>query len=232
MVGITCGSLLAAGQQPRYGTNQVYAAAVKAGGGTAVMIPPGGHSPVDLLARVDALLLPGGADVHPRFYGMTAGEHLGRTDEARDEMELSLVTAARRRGIPVLGICRGLQTINVACGGTLYQDIKAGCAGALDHNPFGGDGRNRLAHGVEIVPGSWFATAAGATHLEVNSLHHQAAEKVGRGLRVSATSPDGIIEGLETEDHRVVAIQCHAEELLTLPWARRLFRRFVNSARA
>jgi len=231
VVGITCGSLLATGQPPRFGTNQVYAAAVHAGGGVAVMIPPGVGPATELVARVDAVLLPGGADVHPRFYGTAAGDHLKRTDEARDELEISMVAAARRRGIPVLGICRGLQTINVACGGTLYQDIDSEQAGVLEHNPLGGSIRDKLVHPVEIVGDAWFAKATGATQLAVNSLHHQAVREVGRGLRVTATSPDGIVEGLETADQRVVAVQCHPEELLGLPWARRLFRSFIDAAR-
>jgi putative glutamine amidotransferase len=233
VIGITCGNVSPAGETPRYGTNEVYVRAVQLAGGAALVIPPGPRgSAAAILERLDGLLVPGGADVHPRFYGHLPGAHLERTDEARDETETALVRAAARRQLPVFAICRGLHLVNTAHGGTLYQDLSTEMPGVLPHRTPRGAGRGAIAHEVAIVPGSWFADSARARTLRVNSLHHQAVQRVGRGLLVTALSPDGVIEGLESPDRRVVGVQCHPEELPDVAWARRLFRSFIARARA
>lgn len=231
MIGITCGTTTLEGQTPRYGTNQAYVRAISSAGGIPVLLVPGtGAGAAQLMSRLDGLLVPGGADIDPACYGSTRIEEVSYTDPARDTLELECISTARRRELPVFGVCRGLQMINVAFGGTLYQDLPSELPGALRHRTPPELGRARLEHDVQVRGGSWFAEAAGTTDLLVNSLHHQAVRDVGVGLLVTATSEDGVVEGLETQDRRIVSVQCHSEELLHLPWARGLFASFVATA--
>jgi putative glutamine amidotransferase len=182
---------------------------------------PSGTGSVDGL---DGLLLPGGWDVDPSLYGESPGEKVGPIDRELDDTELRLFRQARERELPVLGICRGQQVINVAMGGTLIQHLEDHDARAI--------GRRHLAHAVEVEPGSEFGRATGGQRISVNSLHHQAVKAVAPGLRQTARGEDGTVEGLESDDGLIVAVQCHPEELAAdLPWARSLFERFVARAR-
>jgi putative glutamine amidotransferase len=208
---------------PRKGTEYYvpYRRAVEAAGAEPVELPPGTPSLPDL----DGLLLPGGWDVDPAFYGEKPDEKVGPIDHELDETELRLFKQARDRKLPVLGICRGQQVINVAMGGTLLQHIE-------DHE-VRAHGRSHLAHTIEVDPASELGRAAGEHKVRVNSMHHQAVGKLAPGLQQTAKGEDGTVEGVETDDGLVVAVQCHPEELTTdLPWARRLFERFVARARA
>lgn len=197
-----------------------YRRAIEAAGAEPVDLAPGTPS----LPEVDGLLLPGGWDVDPSFYGEQADEKLGPTDTELDETELRLFRQARERDLPVLGICRGQQVINVAMGGSLVQHLDDHDARAI--------GRRHLAHTIEVDPSSELGQSAQEHKIEVNSLHHQAIKKVAKGLHESAWGEDGTVEGVESNDGLIVAVQCHPEELTTdLPWARRLFDRFVARAR-
>jgi len=232
LIGITCGTTSTAGQTPRFGTNQVYVAAVvEAGGIPVLLVPPAAARAAETLDRLDGLLVPGGADVDPSRYGARRSDMVLTTDPARDDLESACISEARRRGLPVFGICRGMQMINVVFGGTLYQDLATEFPGALCHATPREVGRSHLEHDIRVREGSWFAEATGATALRVNSLHHQAVKDVGAELVVTATSQDGVIEGLETADRQTVAIQCHSEELMDLAWARATFISFVGAAR-
>ena len=133
------------------------------------------------------------------------------------------------RRLPVFGVCRGQQVVNVALGGTLYQDLADDGATAFPHATPAERGRDHLAHSIEVTPGSHLRDALGADRREVNSFHHQAVRRVAPGLLVTAVSPDdGIVEGLESPDGLVLCVQCHPEELTTAhAWARGLFRAFV-----
>jgi putative glutamine amidotransferase len=198
-----------------------YGRAVEAAGAEAVYLPPG----TGALAEVDGLLLPGGWDVDPARYGEKADAKLGDIDPELDETEIRLFNEARRREIPVLGLCRGQQVINVAMGGSLIQHLEGHEVRAY--------GRRHLAHTVEVDPASELGRAAEGQPIRVNSLHHQAVRSVAPGLRQTAIGDDGTIEGLETADGLIVAVQCHPEELTgDLPWASKLFERFVARARA
>jgi putative glutamine amidotransferase len=170
-------------------------------------------------------LLPGGWDVDPALYGEEPDPKTGPVDKELDDTELRLFAQARDRGLPVMGICRGQQVINVAMGGSLQQH--------LDGHEVRSFGRSHLAHTVEVDPGSELGRAAGGDHqIRVNSLHHQAIGKLAPGLVPTARDEDGNVEGIETSDGLIVAVQCHPEELTTdLPWARNLFERFVERAR-
>lgn len=208
---------------PRKGTEYYvpYRRAVEAAGAEPVELPPGTAS----LPELDGLLLPGGWDVDPAFYGEKPEDKVGPVDHELDETELRLFGQARERKLPVLGICRGQQVINVAMGGSLLQHIE-------DHE-VRAHGRSHLAHTIEVDPASELGRAAGEHKVRVNSLHHQAIGRLADGLQQTARGEDGTVEGIETDDGLVVAVQCHPEELTTdLPWARRLFERFVARARA
>jgi len=198
-----------------------YGRAVEAAGAEAVYLPPGTGSMSDL----DGLLLPGGWDVDPARYGEKADAKVGDIDPELDETEIRLFNEARQREIPVLGLCRGQQVINVAMGGSLIQHLEGHEVRAY--------GRRHLAHTVVVDPASELGRAAEGQPIRVNSLHHQAVRSVASGLRQTATGDDGTIEGLESDDGLIVAVQCHPEELTgDLPWASRLFERFVARTRA
>jgi len=185
----------------------------------------------EILDNCDGLLLSGGTDVDPVIFGEVPHTALGRVDGPRDPFEITLAREAVRRDLPILGICRGLQVLNVALGGTLTQDIPSDVPGAVRHEA--GENRTEIAHEVEIVPGSKLASLLSARSAGVNSFHHQAAKRIGEGLTVSATCPaDGIVEGLEMNDRAfVVAVQWHPENFWrTSPGFDGLFRGFVEAA--
>ena len=198
-----------------------YLRAVEAAGAEPVALQPGTAS----LGEVDGLLLPGGWDVDPSLYGEAPDKTVGPLDAELDDTELKLFRQARASNIPVLGICRGQQVINVAMGGSLFQHL-------ADHD-VRVHGRKYLAHTIEIDPDSEFGRAAGEKSIQVNSLHHQAVRSMAPGLHPTAQGQDGTVEGLESDDGLIVAVQCHPEELTgDLPWARTLFERFVARARS
>jgi putative glutamine amidotransferase len=197
-----------------------YGRAVEAAGAEAVYLPPGTPSLDDL----DGLLLPGGWDVDPALYGEKPDAMVGDIDRELDETELTLFKDARQKQIPVLGICRGQQVINVAMGGTLLQHLEGHEVRAY--------GRRHLAHSASVDPASELGRAVEGREIQVNSLHHQAVRTLAPGLKQTATGEDGTVEGLETDDGLIVAVQCHPEELTAdLPWASKLFERFVARAR-
>ncbi|TMD25783.1 MAG: gamma-glutamyl-gamma-aminobutyrate hydrolase family protein [Chloroflexi bacterium] len=198
-----------------------YRKAVQAAGAVPVDLPVGTRE----LPDVDGLLLPGGWDVDPALYGEDPDPNLGPVDRELDDTELRLFSQAHDKGLPVMGICRGQQVINVAMGGSLRQHLEG-----HEVRQFG---RNHLAHTIDVDPRSELGRAAGDHRIRVNSLHHQAIDKLGAGLVQTASGDDGTVEAVETTDGLIVAVQCHPEELTTdLPWARRLFERFVERARS
>jgi putative glutamine amidotransferase len=186
-------------------------------GMTPVLLTPGTGSGV--LARLDGLMLPGGPDIEPWRYGQEAGEHLGPVTPELDALELDLVHAARAQNLPVLGICRGQQLVNVALGGTLHQDVV---------HPQWGDDTARPVHEVRIEPGSHLHRILGVNAAQVNSGHHQAADAVAEPLRVSARSADGCVEALEAEELLVMAVQWHPEEMPDEPTSRQLMAGFAQ----
>ncbi len=187
-----------------------------------------------LVQRLDGVLLSGGEDIAPKLYGQAPEAWLGGVDEERDQGELGLTRLAVSRGIPVFGICRGSQTLNVALGGTLYQDIAAHIPNALDHAYVPGRPIEQNVHSVTVEPGSRLAAILKHTQLNVNSAHHQSVQKPGTGLRVVAQAPDGVIEGLEMPDYSFcLAVQWHPEAMvpeIDVMWA--LFEAFIQAASA
>ena len=182
-----------------------YALRIAQAGGTPVQLSSSGD-PDELLDRLDGLLLSGGNDIEPHLYGQEPDQRLGPVDSERDSFEFALVQQAVRRGIPVLGICRGMQLINVYFGGTLIQDL--GSAVPTHDGP-----HTDLAyrfHAVTTVPGTRARDVYGET-VEVASAHHQAVDVVGDGLVVSGHAADGTIEIVESQTAPVMGIQWHGE---------------------
>ncbi|HEU5394473.1 MAG TPA: gamma-glutamyl-gamma-aminobutyrate hydrolase family protein, partial [Candidatus Methylomirabilis sp.] len=180
---------------------------------------------------LDGLLLTGGEDVHPSFYGETVQEKCGRIDESRDRFEIALTRAALARGLPILAICRGMQVVNVASGGTLYQDLAYRAETASHHTGVKED-RARRIHPVKILPGTRLREILGLEEASVTSTHHQMIRKVAPGFRPAAVAPDGILEGMErAEEPFAVAVQWHPERLAPSdPAQLNLFRALVEEA--
>jgi putative glutamine amidotransferase len=203
----------------------VYPEAIERAGGIPVIVPLLRPDAIDtLLERVDGVCLPGGPDLQPSTYGEQPHPQLGPIEPRVDAVELQLVRAADRRKLPVLGICRGMQVLNVARGGTLHQhlpdvvgDPQSPPSGAADHHPIQ---HRQVEHGsvtthrVDIAPRSRVRRALGGPRLEVNSFHHQAVCTLGQDLVATAWAPDGTIEAVEGPGGRLVlGVQWHAEGL-------------------
>ncbi len=201
----------------RYGVGSLYTRAVELAGGAPVAIPLqlGEETLRDIFLHLDGLLLAGGVDVHPSEFGEEVAPYCGDIDRARDLVELQMLRWAIDQKLPVLGICRGSQMLNVAAGGTLYQDIGAQVDHALRHEHIKGEPYNRRTHHIEVAAQSRLARALGATRIDVNSLHHQSIKQVAPGFRVVARAPDGIVEGIESlNGHFALGVQFHPEWLI------------------
>ncbi|HUX04204.1 MAG TPA: gamma-glutamyl-gamma-aminobutyrate hydrolase family protein [Acidimicrobiales bacterium] len=168
--------------------------------------------PDEIVTRLDGLVLSGGADLDPALYGAEPHDRLGATEPERDEWEMDLLRVAHERGVPVLAICRGLQLLNVAYGGTLHQHVEID--EGVGHPRWEVDGRTPT-HEVRVEDGTIAASLFGAV-VGVNSLHHQTIDRVGEGLIVSARAADGVVEALEAPGGRVLGVQWHPE-LLAAP---------------
>jgi putative glutamine amidotransferase len=240
VIGIATQTLEA--QPPRLPVSWVmgqrYVKVLTAAGGVPWLIPLLPDEPDVLRAiydRLDGVLLAGGVDIDPGQYGEERHASCDRSDPARDWAEMRLIRWALDDGKPVLGICRGVQALNVACGGALYQDVAAQYAPAIKHDyfPSGEYARDYLAHPVEVRPDSRLGRLLGAGRVQVNSMHHQGLKALGRGLTAVAFAPDGLVEGVERPgDAFVVGVQWHPEELAEAHAPmRRLFADFVAAAK-
>jgi len=211
-----------------------YALALSAAGAVPLLAPNVDAALAAVYAeRADGLLLAGGVDMDPYLYGARPHPDLGTVDRRRDAFELALYRAFRSRGKPVLGICRGIQVVNVAHGGNLHQHLPA-VAGLDQHlqKDFTGAPLQRVA----LAPGSRLAKAFGATEVSVNSFHHQGVDRIGEGLVATARSEDGLVEALEIDDPDgdafVVAVQWHPEMCWdTYPEHHTPFRMLVEACR-
>ena len=186
-----------------------YAEAVAKGGNMPVVISRfGSDEQIDaILARIDLLLLPGGGDIAPARYGEKAGPTLGDVSLLRDSFEWRVLALAKKRRLPIVGICRGCQVLNVFHGGTLWQDLPSQFpAKDVQH-------RN-VHHAISIVPDSLLAKMVGVTSATVNSTHHQAAKKIAPGFRVVAKSPEGVVEAIEAVDYPAIGVQFHPERMV------------------
>jgi putative glutamine amidotransferase len=208
-----------------------YVRSVETAGALPLVFAPGRPEDAsDLLDHVDGLLLTGGADVDPGLYGARPHPVLGPVFRERDDFEVALCREALRRDLPLLAICRGHQVLNVATGGTLYQDIPSEIPGAGAHDP--DVERWQTAHDVEILPGTRLREILRAERVAVNSFHHQSIRELGRELVLSARSPDGVVEGVEMPRKRfVLGVQWHPESFWDHePGFRPLFQALVRAA--
>lgn len=189
-----------------------YVRSVEQAGAVPLVVPP--SSPGDtpfFLDRMDGLLLSGGVDLDPALFGEAPHPKLRRVDRRRDDLEIALVREAIRRDLPILAICRGIQVLNVATGGTLIQDLPSALAGGERHDcP---EPRDRRVHEIETKPGTHLRSILGEETVSVNSFHHQAVGRLGDGLVACARCPvDEVVEGLELPGRRfVVGVQWHPE---------------------
>jgi putative glutamine amidotransferase len=217
-----------------YIMNQTYVRALENLGALPVLIPLQMSEATlqGIFERLDGLLLPGGEDMDPSTYHAERHPQLGATDKERDRTELLLTEWALEAGMPLLGVCRGAQVLNVACGGTLYQDLHSERPDFAKHDYFPPNfERFRISHAVQIEADSRLAHALGTTH-EVNSMHHQGIDQLGKGLRAVAVTDDGLVEAVEIQELPfVVGVQWHPEELArTDQHSSALFYDFVCAA--
>ena len=222
---------------PSWVMSQRYILTLTAAGAVPWLIPLVDEATLrGIYDRLDAVFLPGGADIDPATYGADAHPLCDKTDRERDRVEVALARWALEEEKPVLGVCRGMQLINVAAGGTLYRDLADELPGALKHDyfPFQGQGfaRDFLAHEVRVAEGTRLAELMGAGPLRVNSMHHQGVRTLGHGLHPTAVAPDGLVEAIEGDrDGYLVAVQWHPEALTDNdPRTRALFADFVDAA--
>lgn len=218
-----------------YGIMPSYTEAVKAAGGIPLLVPLGldEEELMTIFNKVDGILLPGGGDIDPGLYHGRHHHSLWGIDPERDRTEFFLSRKAVQNGKPLLAICRGIQVLNVALGGTLWEDIASFVPGALDHNiSSNGAPRNYLAHTVAIQPGSLLNRVMGSTECRVNSVHHQAVRELAPSLVATGHAPDSVIEGAEVPSHPfALAVQWHPESLIADdPTMLKPFRGLVEAA--
>jgi putative glutamine amidotransferase len=238
LIGISCMNSRAASGGASMAVRPSYLRAIEAAGGVPLLI----YLTDDLGAvrtiydLCQGVLLPGGDDLDPGNFGEEPHTQLGDVDRQRDAVELTLARWCRDEGKPLFGICRGMQVINVAFGGSLYQDIPSQLPDTQNHRASTDRKQwDYIAHSVRLDPESWLAARLGPTPVAANTLHHQALKDVAPNLRVAGTAEDGVIEAVEgTGKHFVVAVQCHPEHLwaATEPRWKAVFDGFVAECRA
>lgn len=217
------------GERERAFAYLTYVEAVSLAGGIPVLVPPQPENASELMAAIDGVLLTGGDDCDPAAYGEERHPNVDPMDPRRQSGDLALAEAAREHGVPTLGICLGVQMMNVAAGGSLIQDIDTQHDTEIRH---ASEPEDRARHDVIIEKGTRLATVLPASELNVNSSHHQAIRRVGGGLRVTALAPDGIVEGLEDPHHPFyLGVQWHPEDMTGEGSASALFAAFIEAAK-
>lgn len=239
VIGIVCCARVEGDHVVHTVSEKYVAAAVDGASGLPLLVPATSDriAAEEAVARLDGLLVPGApSDLEPHHYGGPPLAPERKLDPRRDSMSLALLRAAVRADLPVLAICRGIQELNVALGGSLHQRVHE-LPGRLDHRAPKGDVDERYAHRahpVDLAPGGYFAELAGTLSFVVNSLHHQGIDRLAAGLVVEATAPDGQIEAVRLADARfVVGVQWHPEHRhAEEPFSRVLFAAFGEACRA
>lgn len=217
------------GERERAFTYLTYVEAVRRAGAIPVLIPPQPENAEQLMRELDGFLLAGGDDCDPAVYGEERHPTVDPMDVRRQTNDLALAEAARKHEVPMLGICLGLQVMNIAAGGTLIQDIDSQHDTEIRHASIPED---RARHDVIIEKGTQLAGVLPALEFNVNSSHHQAIRKVGQGLRVTALAPDGIVEGVEDPKHPFyLGVQWHPEDMTGEKSGSALFTAFIEAAR-
>lgn len=222
------------GKEPTYFLRARYMRAIEEAGGIPMVLPllPDRAAWRQVVAHVHGLLVTGsGSDLAPEFYGERQRHKFARMSRERATMELGIAKVAYRADVPMLGICGGMQSLNVALGGTLYQDIATQLKSPIDHLP--SYSATKTSHSVQIAPGSLLRRIAGKARMEVNSSHHQSVKKVAPNLVLTAVAPDGVIEAIEAPDRAfILGVQWHPEFLYNQdPIQHRLFTALIRAAR-
>ena len=237
LIGITTYRTNNSAGNPILALGENYVQAISQAGGIPVLVPLGLPEAqlTSLTARLDGFLFSGGGDLDPARFGMESRPEVKGVDPDRDRVEIQMVQTAVSEGLPFLGICRGLQVINVALGGTLYMHIADEHPQAIKHDYSSDWPRDHLPHSVRVDPDSRLAAILGTTTPGVNSLHHQGIRDLAAGLQATGWAPDDLIEAIELPDHRFgLAVQWHPEWLTNQAAAKRpvraLFRTFVEAA--
>jgi putative glutamine amidotransferase len=233
MIGVTTYRDLTNQGYPRFSASEAYTTSLARAGAIPILIPLG-LPQADILAlldRLDGLLFSGGGDIDPRAYGHPPHPLVKETDLDRDQLEFELLKATIQKGTPFLGICRGLQVVNVALGGTLYEDIREQEPHPIEHAYYPDYRREFLAHPVRVEPESHLAGILAGAEFQVNSLHHQGICQLAPGLSPTAHAPDGLVEAFELPDYPYgLAVQWHPENLQDQPSMRALFRSLVEAS--
>ncbi|MGL1893674.1 MAG: gamma-glutamyl-gamma-aminobutyrate hydrolase family protein [Spirochaetaceae bacterium] len=220
-------------QKKRVNVSYHYIESIEMVGGIPIVIPECRHTEMAYvyLDRIDALIISGGVDVSPYLYGENPIKEVDYFSVERDHFEIALVKGALEKGIPVFGICRGIQIINVALGGTLYQDIFVQTEAALGHNPISMP-VDRLYHNVIVEDGSALRTLFKNKSFLVNSFHHQAIKEFGTDVIATAYSEDRIVEAIEIKNNKFVyGVQWHPEDLtMVYPEFKALFQHLIDLA--
>jgi len=211
-----------------------YEESIRRAGGDVHVVATDQHPPMDVVATSDGILLAGGGDVLPSIYGHAAHPAFDAAEAGRDEYEIELIRLAGEADVPLLAICRGIQVLNVARGGTLIQHIPDELSGGIDHNVR--EPRAAIAHEVWVTPGSLLDRLMRDTEddggFPVNSRHHQAVKTLGSSLVTTATAPDGVIEAIEDPSKRfLLGVQWHPENFYRTGEFRALFEGFIEAAR-
>lgn len=219
------------GENNRYGLPAEYVDAVRRAGGIPVLMPPGEQPPEAWLGLLDGLVLSGGGDIDPARYGGSRHETIYNVDHERDAFEFALVGQALARRMPLLGICRGLQVINVHLGGTLHEHLPDVYGETVAHRA---PPREPTPHALRIVAGTRLAGLLGREEVEAASWHHQGAKTLGQGLVPAAHAPDGAIEAIELPGHPwLIAVQWHPELTAACdPLQQGLFGALIEAAAA
>jgi putative glutamine amidotransferase len=222
------------GDRARVRVNRAYTDAIVAAGMIPLIVPPVPEAmAAGILDAVTGLVLTGGEDIDPVHFGAPRHAATGPANDDRDRCELALAREAARRRMPTLAICRGVQVLNVALGGTLIQHIPDELGTGIDHDAE--SSRSERVHPVSIASGSRLSGIVRSTPIETNSFHHQSVGRLGEGLCTAASSPDGVIEAVECADRAwwAVGVQWHPEELTGTQedWDRRLFAAFGEAVR-
>jgi putative glutamine amidotransferase len=229
LIGIGSDVNVTPGKRDRAFAYTSYVESLRRAGAVPVVIPPQPENARELVESLDGILLAGGDDCDPAVYGEEKHPTVEPMDVRRQESDLALAKVARERGIPTLGICLGVQVMNVAAGGTLIQDIDSQLQTEIEHVS---EPEDRARHDVLIENDTRLASILGRNEINVNSSHHQAINKIGEGLNVTAHAPDGIVEGLEDPRHPFyVGVQWHPEDMPREESASKIFRAFVEAAR-
>ncbi|MBS3985243.1 MAG: gamma-glutamyl-gamma-aminobutyrate hydrolase family protein [Selenomonadales bacterium] len=208
-IGVTC---FHDWQEQRHRQNDTYINAIKKAGGLPVLLPclTGEADLAAHLDLVDGLLVAGGPDADPVFFGEEPEEGLGNVNPCMDAYELPVIAMALRRDMPVLGICRGVQMLNIAAGGSVIQHLPAAVRRVLKHQQSAP--RSYVTHAIDIAAGTLLSRILGEGTTRVNSFHHQAVGRVALGFCVSAVAPDGVVEAIESTEHKfALGVQWHPE---------------------